>query len=224
MNSEFDFLTHFAAQTKFFFAAHGLTDMIDVSMSNCQIPAFLSKLWQLVNDKNNENLVSWSVSGQSFVIFDQVQFAKLVLPNYFKHQKINSFIRQLNMYGFKKVPNLTEGTLHSMENESIEFANEFFIRNHHELMQKIKRKETKRSTTISLKSQMVYKSQISGLLSELSEQQEQTHEEFETLRDENRNLFNRVGLLQIKLDKQQETVNRLISFMIHFIKQSGVSL
>ena len=71
---------------------------------------------------------------------------------------------------------------------------------------------------------MVYKSQISGLLSELSEQQEQTHEEFETLRDENRNLFNRVGLLQIKHDKQQETVNRLISFMIHFIKQSGVSL
>ena len=70
---------------------------------------------------------------------------------------------------------------------------------------------------------MVYKSQISGLLSELSEQQEQTHEEFETLRDENRNLFNRVGLLQIKHDKQQETVNRLISFMIHFIKQSGVS-
>ena len=71
---------------------------------------------------------------------------------------------------------------------------------------------------------MVYKSQISGLLSELSEQQEQTHEEFETLRDENRNLFNRVGLLQIKHDKQQETVNRLISFMIYFIKQSGVSL
>jgi len=87
MNSEFDFLT----------------EMIDVTMPTCQIPAFLSKLWQLVNDQNNESLVSWSSSGQSFVIFDQVKFAKLVLPNYFKHQKINSFIRQLNMYGFKKV-------------------------------------------------------------------------------------------------------------------------
>jgi len=33
-----------------------------------------------------------------------------------------------------------------MENESIEFANEFFIRNQHELMLKIKRKETKRTS------------------------------------------------------------------------------
>ena len=69
---------------------------------------------------------------------------------------------------------------------------------------------------------MVYKSQISGLLNELSDQQEQTHHEFETLRDENRSLCNRVGSLQLKHDKQQETVNRLISFMIHFIQQSGV--
>ena len=41
--------------------------------------------------------------GRSFIVHDQVKFAKAILPNYFKHQKMNSFIRQLNMYGFKKV-------------------------------------------------------------------------------------------------------------------------
>ena len=66
-------------------------------------PAFLSKLWQLVNDQDNCGLVSWSSNGRSFIVFDQVKFSKQILPNYFKHQKMNSFVRQLNMYGFKKV-------------------------------------------------------------------------------------------------------------------------
>jgi len=66
-------------------------------------PAFLSKLWQLVNDEKNNGLVSWSSNGRSFIVHDQVKFSKEILPNYFKHQKMNSFIRQLNMYGFKKV-------------------------------------------------------------------------------------------------------------------------
>lgn len=65
-------------------------------------PAFLTKLWQLVNE-GDDNLVSWGMDGTSFVVKDQNQFAKKVLPNYFKHQKMNSFVRQLNMYGFKKV-------------------------------------------------------------------------------------------------------------------------
>ena len=58
---------------------------------------------------------------------------------------MNSFIRQLNMYGFKKVPKLNEGTLHAAESDQIEFANEFFIRNEPDLLAKIKRKDAKRS-------------------------------------------------------------------------------
>ena len=65
-------------------------------------PAFLTKLWQLVNE-GDPDLVGWSESGKSFIVKDQNLFAKRVLPNFFKHQKMNSFVRQLNMYGFKKV-------------------------------------------------------------------------------------------------------------------------
>lgn len=36
-------------------------------------------------------------SGCSFVILNQIQFAKDLLPLYFKHSNMASFIRQLNM-------------------------------------------------------------------------------------------------------------------------------
>lgn len=39
----------------------------------------------------------WWQSGKSFHIFDQSRFAREVLPFYFKHNNISSFIRQLNM-------------------------------------------------------------------------------------------------------------------------------
>lgn len=42
------------------------------------------------------HFVFWQ-SGNSFHVFDQGQFAKEVLPKYFKHNNMASFVRQLNM-------------------------------------------------------------------------------------------------------------------------------
>jgi len=39
-------------------------------------------------------------SGKSFHVLDQARFAKEILPLYFKHNNIASFIRQLNMCKF----------------------------------------------------------------------------------------------------------------------------
>ena len=43
---------------------------------------------------------SFLQSGKSFHVFDQGRFAKEILPLYFKHSNIASFIRQLNMCKF----------------------------------------------------------------------------------------------------------------------------
>lgn len=39
-------------------------------------------------------------NGTSFHVFDQGRFAKEVLPKYFKHNNMASFVRQLNMCKF----------------------------------------------------------------------------------------------------------------------------
>merc|ERR1711920_126564 len=188
-------------------------------------PAFLSKLWQLVNNTDNRQLVCWAPGGRSFLVNDQTKFSKEILPNYFKHQKMNSFIRQLNMYGFKKVPKLSEGTLNAIETDQIEFANDYFIRGQPDLIHQIKRKDTKRLVAKTTNGdRLINSSQLSELLQELSDQQKQTNRDFDQLKDENQDLYRQVGTLQKKHDKQQDTVDRLISFMIHFIQQSGGSL
>ena len=65
--------------------------------------------------------------------------------------------------------------------------------------------------------------QLSDLLHDLKQQQQQTHKDFERLKERNQELWRQVGNLRKKHDKQQDTVNRLISFMIHFIQQTPVS-
>jgi len=64
--------------------------------------AFIHKLYNMLEDKSIQHLISWTPSAESFVMQPSHEFSK-VLASYFKHTNISSFVRQLNMYGFHKV-------------------------------------------------------------------------------------------------------------------------
>lgn len=64
--------------------------------------AFIHKLYNMLEDRSIQHLISWSPTNESFVMSPSNEFSK-VLAQYFKHTNISSFIRQLNMYGFHKV-------------------------------------------------------------------------------------------------------------------------
>uniref|UniRef100_A0A2I3BQX3 Heat shock factor 1 n=1 Tax=Mus musculus TaxID=10090 RepID=A0A2I3BQX3_MOUSE len=108
------------------------------------VPAFLTKLWTLVSDPDTDALICWSPSGNSFHVFDQGQFAKEVLPKYFKHNNMASFVRQLNMYGFRKVVHIEQGGLVKPERDDTEFQHPCFLRGQEQLLENIKRKVTSR--------------------------------------------------------------------------------
>ncbi|KAJ1931064.1 Heat shock transcription factor, partial [Linderina pennispora] len=69
---------------------------------NVTVTPFLNKLYNMVDDAASDDLIRWSDDGNSFIVAQHEDFAKQVLPRFFKHNNFSSFVRQLNMYGFHK--------------------------------------------------------------------------------------------------------------------------
>ncbi|CAL4922823.1 unnamed protein product [Urochloa decumbens] len=99
------------------------------------VPApFLTKTFQLVDDPRTDHVVSWGEDGATFVVWRPPEFARDLLPNYFKHNNFSSFVRQLNTYGFRKIVA-----------DRWEFANEFFKKGGKHLLSEIHRRKSSSS-------------------------------------------------------------------------------
>lgn len=71
-------------------------------MQIAQNTSFPQKLFLLLETESPE-FIRWLHHGLAFKVIDPERFAQEILPKYFRHTKLSSFQRQLNLYGFRKI-------------------------------------------------------------------------------------------------------------------------
>uniref|UniRef100_A0A7S4HP94 HSF-type DNA-binding domain-containing protein n=1 Tax=Vannella robusta TaxID=1487602 RepID=A0A7S4HP94_9EUKA len=93
---------------------------------------FIRKTYDLVSDESLSHIITWSSTSDSFVILNPSTLESEVLPKIFKHNNLNSFVRQLNTYGFKKIQ--------KKGSKDAEFKHKLFIKGQEKLLPFINRR------------------------------------------------------------------------------------
>jgi heat shock transcription factor len=94
-------------------------------------------LSSFLDEPQYADFIRWSDDGNSFIVLDEDEFARRLIPELFKHNKYASFVRQLNMYGFHKKVGLSDNSMRASERKNkspSEYANPYFKRGHPDLL------------------------------------------------------------------------------------------
>ncbi|XP_015278824.1 PREDICTED: heat shock factor protein 3-like [Gekko japonicus] len=185
------------------------------------VSGFLAKLWALVEDSGSDAVICWSRNGQNFSILDEQRFAKELLPKYFKHNNLSSFIRQLNIYGFRKVIALENGMMTSAKNSAIEFQHPFFKREKFSLLANIKRKVS----AVRAEELKVCPEDLHRVLSEVQEMREQQSNmdlKLASMKRENEALWKEVASLRQKHSQQQQLLSKILEFILSLMRRNCI--
>ena len=96
-----------------------------------EAPAFLEKLWDMLDDESNWGVIEWDEGGMMFEVKSPKNMASFVLNKYFRHNNFASFQRQLNYFGFHKCGKGEHGCY---------YAHQSFVRSNPRAMLGIQRK------------------------------------------------------------------------------------
>ncbi|KAK3818029.1 MAG: hypothetical protein JOS17DRAFT_386895 [Linnemannia elongata] len=115
------------------------------------VPDFVKKLYRMLEEKEHDPIVSWGKSGETFVVKEPNEFAKIILPKHFKHNNFASFVRQLNKYDFHKIKT-TEDAARPYGDQAWEFQHPKFQVDKRDLLENIKRKTPTNKKLLSIPS------------------------------------------------------------------------
>ncbi|KAG2234965.1 hypothetical protein INT48_005119 [Thamnidium elegans] len=176
------------------------------------VPAFLNKLYNMVEDLSTNNLIRWSKDGSSFIVEKHEEFAKTVLPRFYKHNTFASFVRQLNMYDFHKVPHLQQGVLIAeSEHEIWEFSNPHFQKGRPDLLVLVTRKRNKDRDTVDTEN--VSLSAVVQDLATVKKYQSTIGTDLRDLHRDNEILWQETLNAREKYQRHQEAIEKILQFL-----------
>ncbi|KAH7570862.1 hypothetical protein ACOSP7_019364 [Xanthoceras sorbifolium] len=187
---------------------------------SASVAPFLKKCYEMVDDESTDSIISWTQNDESFVISDMTVFSVQLLPKYFKHNNFSSFIRQLNIYGFKKI-----------DTDRWEFANDGFIRGQKHLLNRICRRKNIQGTDQRKSLQMLEnfvepceKIDHSALWKEvenLKTDKNALAQELVKLRQFQETADNKLLLLRERLQGMEKSQQQMLSFLVMAVQSPG---
>ncbi|XP_041279949.1 heat shock factor protein 2 isoform X4 [Onychostruthus taczanowskii] len=183
------------------------------------VPAFLSKLWALLGETPSNQLITWSQNGKSFLVLDEQRFAKEILPKYFKHNNMASFVRQLNMYGFRKVVHVDSGIVKMERDGPVEFRHAYFRQGREDLLEHIKRKVSS-SRPEENKIRQEDLSNIICSAQKVQIKQTTIEAQLSLLKRENESLWREVSELRAKHLQQQQVIRKIVQFIVTLVQNN----
>ncbi|XP_055728799.1 heat shock factor protein 2-like isoform X5 [Salvelinus fontinalis] len=190
---------------------------------NSNVPAFLTKLWTLVEDSETNEFICWSQEGNSFLVMDEQRFAKDILPKFFKHNNMASFVRQLNMYGFRKVMHIDTGIVKQERDGPVEFQHHYFKHGQDDLLENIKRKVSNaRPNDTKIRQEDL--SNILASVQNVHGKQESIDSRLNTLKRDNEGLRREISDLRQKHSQQHQIIKKLIQFIVTLVQKNRMSL
>ncbi|KAG8648643.1 hypothetical protein MANES_08G020700v8 [Manihot esculenta] len=175
------------------------------SLQEIPIPPFLSKTYDLVCDRSLDPIISWGTTGESFVVWDPVEFARVILPRNFKHNNFSSFVRQLNTYGFRKI-----------DSDKWEFANEAFRRGERHLLKNIQRRKSPQSQQVGSHNgpfTEAGKSELESEIERLRKERSMMMQEVVELQQEQHGVVHHVQAVHQRLQGAEQRQKQMISFL-----------
>ncbi|XP_034621655.1 heat shock factor protein 2 isoform X3 [Trachemys scripta elegans] len=190
-----------------------------LAAASAGVPAFLSKLWALLGEAPSNQLITWSQNGQSFLVLDEQRFAKEILPKYFKHNNMASFVRQLNMYGFRKVVHVDSGIVKLERDGPVEFQHPYFKQGRDDLLEHIKRKVSS-SRPEENKIRQEDLSKIISSAQKVQIKHETIESRLSALKRENESLWREVAELRAKHLQQQQVIRKIVQFIVTLVQNN----
>lgn len=174
------------------------------------VPSFLLKTYEIVSDESLDDIVRWNETGDAFIILKTHEFCEEILPAYFKHKNLSSFVRQLNMYGFHKT---------KQKNNEHCFVHKNFRRDNKGLLLDMKRKS--KDTPSEKRSEREVESpppdselqkQVRALQTKVKEQDKK----IDQLIESNKEFKNSILALYMELESQKKEKKEVPDFMKMF--------
>ncbi|KZT09588.1 uncharacterized protein LAESUDRAFT_512017 [Laetiporus sulphureus 93-53] len=175
------------------------------------VPPFPQKLYEIVSDPKNEELIRWSENGDSFYVLNHERLAREVLGRWFKHERFTSF-----------------GVLKSgTDTESWNFEHPHFQRGQPDLLCLIQRKQPSNNNTddadldggnasTSLSGSAARGLDIKSILNGIAaikRHQQAISADLAALKKSNDLLWEEATLTRQRHDKQEDIINRILKFL-----------